>query len=479
MKISTFLNMRWTLLCQAALMAGLVLTVAPGCGNNGTTTTESGATDDTSTAEDGTVSTDDTSGSTDDTSSDTIASDIADTAEPKDATETADVGVDTQDAGTDATIDIQKDTNGLEKLLCKEAKGSCALCSLCPAFPVCTLASLGGTDLKTYPNDCAAICALNATKWPEEVGGADPATGGKLWPTKCPACPACTPDDMDKAEPGSCVTTNSGTSVTVDHLCEAACVPDVKLDANNKPIAKSGKCKLACTDPVPAGGGCTSKLQPVCSATDGNTYVNACQMQNCDKKGCFPEGTQTLSTTCTPGSMTKECDGECYDKSKTPNCSVSCNPTCARSTKKLNGGQVVDVAKTFRSSCVAQAEGYKTGDCTGVSATPADTCSYQIYDNRPCCADVDYGFVFPVCASQPQTGKPDLFVTFVNKGEFDCFAKADPTWLSQYDGACVCNCTANEQPQCGADGITYLNPCQAQCYNKDNPAFTFVPGPCP
>lgn len=488
MNTKTFQNLRLSTLCQAlltrtVLATGLVVALAAGCSATPDPGTTNNVTDDTGEAED-TGKLDDAvdaigedSGTTDGTvGKDESTGDTPDTTTLTDAPDTSADDADAQpDVTPDIKPDVPKDVSAMEKLLCPEAKGNCALCSLCPAFPVCTLKALDSTELKTYANDCAAICALNATKWPEEVGE-------KLWPSACPACPSCTPADMKLTNDERCVTTNAGTTVTVDHLCEAACVPDVKLGVDGKtPVAKAGKCKLACTDPPPNGGGCTNKSAPICSSVDGNSYQNECQAQNCDKKGCFPIGTTALSTNCSAGKMTKECDGECYDKAETPNCAATCEPTCATKDEKLSNGLTVTKGKTFRSPCVAQASGYKTGDCTGISLTAADPCSASLYIQKPCCADVEYGIKYPVCASLPQEGKPDLFVTFVNKSELACFKKENPNWFAQYDAPCVCDCPAGTESTqvCGVDGITYPSACQAKCYNKAIPEFTYQPGPCP
>ena len=376
---------------------------------------------------------------------------------------------DTADTGPDAKPDVPP-----VPPICKEAKGSCALCQLCPAFPICTLAAIGKPELKTYANDCAAMCALNALKWPTEVAG-------KVWPTECPACPMCTPDDIKTKSP-QCVTLTSGAKITVDYKCEVGCVADAKMQADGiTPVSSNGACKLKCTDPVASGGaGCLSKAQPICAKEDNKTYNGQCDMENCGTPGCYPIGDTAESAKCVPSAMTKECDGACYDAAKDGACTTGCLPVCGVKKIALPNKSTAIVATSYRNACIAAAAGAQVGDCTGISATPADVCAAAVlYTAKGCCENVPYGIVHPVCASQTVSGKPDLFVTFQNQEEFDCLVpKNDPSWTWQYASACICNCNNNDQPVCGANGFTYQNACQADCYNPPKGSFTYTTGPC-
>ncbi len=358
--------------------------------------------------------------------------------------------------------------------LCTEAKGSCALCSLCPAYPLCTLKEIGQPDMASYANDCAAICALNA------VNGLSKDTNGKFWQGQCPACPLCSPDDVKLKDP-YCVTLKSGAKLTVDHKCEVGCVADAAFKADGVTInASIGACKFSCTNPVSSGGaGCLTGGQPICAKEDNATYTNTCKMQNCDVTGCFPVGAAAKTAGCTPDAMTKECDGACYDATKTPSCSAECSPVCGIKKIMLSNGLTQVLGTSYRSQCVAAANGATVGACDGISATPADACAAgMLYKAKGCCENVDYGVVSPVCGSKSVPGKPDQYVTFQNQGEYDCLTAGDPSWVWEYTGRCECSCSHTVALVCGADGKSYLNACQAACLNPEG-GFTWVNGACP
>ncbi len=474
MNARTLLNFRVSTLCRllaaGSLIAGLSLA---GCGTAKATDTDTGAgTDDIANGDLG-VTDDGTGDSTDDVA-DTVGQDTPNSDSQTDVTTpgdtTGDTLVDSVNPGSDATGDVPDAKPDVPTLpICAAAKGNCKLCSLCGDYPICTLKALGQPDLATYPNDCMAICALNAVNWPTEVGAS-------LWPAECPACPYCTPSDLKVANDQWCVTTTAGTQVNVDHPCEIGCVTNAKMQADGKtPVANKGACKLACTQPVASGGpGCTLSGQPICAKEDNTTYNNQCQMENCNVKGCYSGTTPT--TGCAPGKMTKECDGACYDATKTPSCTSACSPVCGIKQVKLTTGQTLPVGMSYRSSCIAAADGASVGNCTGISATPSDACAAgTLYQARGCCPDVEYSIVHPVCGSKTVPGQPDQWVTFQNQGEYDCLK--DATWTFQYPDACICNCNNNDAPVCGANGFTYQNACQAKCYNGQD--FTYTTGPCP
>ena len=345
--------------------------------------------------------------------------------------------------------------------LCPQAKGNCTLCNLCPAFPICTLKEVGKPDLTTYPNDCAAICALQAYNWPQEVGGAS-----SIWQGECPACALCEPADMKTTTP-YCVTLTSGDKVTVDHKCEAGCVPNVKVQADGvTPVASAGLCKSKCTSPVSTGGaGCPGKAQPICAVEDNATYLGTCQMEHCDV--CDAAGEVTETAQCVPGKMTKKCDGACYDPVANATCPDTCDAVCGIKTTKLTNGASVTVGISYANGCLAALDGATIGSCAGISLTPNNPCAAGLYKGKGCCDEVQYGIIHPVCGSQTAPGKPDLFITFQNQAEYDCLTKGDPSWTFQYPEACVCNCNFNGPPYtCG--GFTYANLCQAVCYDPVN-----------
>ncbi len=481
MNARILLNFRVSTLCRLLAVGSMIGSFAlAGCG---TTTTTSDA--ENTTGEDGTdgdTSVTDEDGRDGDGTGDTIEhTDDIQTDGHTDADVPADVSdtVSNPDGSGDADISGGGDADAKAEVtvlpICKEAKGSCKLCTLCPAYPICTVKELGKPELQTYPNDCAAICALNA------VNGLDKDTNGQFWQGQCPACPLCSPDDLKLKDP-YCVTLKSGAKLTVEHKCEVGCVADAAFKADGVTInATYGACKSSCTNPVSSGGaGCLTGGQPICAKEDNATYTNTCKMQNCDVTGCFPVGAAAKTSACAPGAMTKECDGACYDGAKTPQCTAECSPVCGIRHDVLPNGTTKLHGISYRSSCIAAADKAKVGDCTNISATPSDPCAAGVlYQAKGCFADVEYSIINPVCGSKTEAGKPEQFVTFQNQGEFDAFLKSDPAWLFQYVGPCICNCNNNAQPVCGADGFTYQNACQAECYNPPKGSFQYSNGPCP
>ena len=485
-KLLTFRACDLRLVAIAALLAGLSL---DGCGSpnpiadanggagpGGDTSEDSGTTDDAQDADD---VADAPESDVPDAADAEVQDDVGDSGPPADAPSEVSG---TKDGGGDSdsvdAADIKKDTGPsyLDKI-CAKANKSCSLCSLCGDYPVCTIKAIGSTEFTTYPNDCFAICGLKADNWPAEVGGA---TGGKLWPKECPGCAACTPDDMKLTNDQYCVTLNSGAKQQVEHKCEIGCVADAKMDASGKPITLKGPCKLKCTDPVASGGaGCKAKGQPICATEDNGTYSNVCKMENCNIAGCYADGGSAATANCAPGKMTKNCDGACYDKNKWPTCKDDCAAVCGVKEIKLANGKTQLVGSSYRNACIAAAEGAKINDCTNISMNASSICSASLYNNKGCCDGVEYNIIHPLCAVQTVTGKPDLWVTFRNQGEFTCLTQNDPSWIIKYPTACVCECEDTYVPVCGANGFTYTNACQAECFNPPKGSFSWTNGACP
>ena len=371
------------------------------------------------------------------------------------------------------------------------AQGNCLNClnpAKCPVQQICV-------DGTTFANDCDAICKLQAFDGLDKVAKT-------LLPKACPDCEACGTTftkcntqtklcakcENGKCTDGSkscsaaadcltafeaCATLKSGAKVTINLPCMASCIDvDPKINVTN------GACKSTCSQPAPAGGNCPmDAYQPVCAKEDGKSYATACAMNHCDLAGCDGLGETAKTSACTANTLTKECDGECFadaikvsDTAK--NCPKECTPVCG--ITKIGKGQ------SFRNQCLAENAGAKVGDCTGISTTNQDLCSASFFKAKPCCPDVKYGpaDIKQVCASR-QADKPeakDTWVTFRNAAEFKCLTAGDGKWTQQYLGPCICDCTDVAQPVCGADGLTYTNGCQAECYNGKG--FDFKNGPC-
>ena len=137
----------------------------------------------------------------------------------------------------------------------------------------------------------------------------------------------------------------------------------------------------------------------------------------------------------------------------------------------------------YRNACIAQKEGATVADCKGISFKVGGKCSAQLYSEeyKPCCADVDYRVLAPVCASRG-SGSNAAWYTFRSKAEFNCWDaatkkdKTKPQWQFQYAGKCVCQCNTTSKPVCGSDGLTYVNACHAKCGNGNQ--FTWKAGAC-
>jgi hypothetical protein len=359
------------------------------------------------------------------------------------------------DAGaTDAAEDVP-----VKKLPLPDCAKDCFSCTTaCKEQPVCGPHWEKAGEIYEYFNDCDAICKNKAFD----------GLGAGFFPKACPACKACKIDEV--ADPkGFCVTLANNAQLTIDMACKAECM---EKSTKVSPNPTKGACKSKCSYPVAQGGaGCLLNVfQPVCAKEDAKTYATECAMQACDMQGCYPVGAAAKSTACDPGKMTKACDGECFDATKSPGCTDVCKPVCGILTGKG--------AQTYRNECVAKGAGAKVGNCDGITATPKDKCSAQIYVDKglPCCKEVDYNVVKQVCASKGSEADAPWY-TFRSKGEFDCLTAAEKDkWVFQYYGACVCNCPLTGNPVCGDNKITYANACQAKCYNGDT--FTWKDGAC-
>lgn len=373
----------------------------------------------------------------------------------------------TADAGPDKDIQSDKDIVKPKALPLPACAGQpyinsdkmrCSNClTKCPKDEICG-------DSTTYFNDCEAICKNNAIDGLEKV-----VPKIEFAPQPCPACKECKISDKFDKFPW-CVVLKSGAQVEVQLKCEIGCQDFKPKSATDpSPSATWGPCKSACSKPAPGGPGCSlTKYKPVCAKEDGKTYAGQCHMENCDLQGCSPVGEAVKTAACAPQKMTKECDGECYDKSKTPNCPETCDPVCA--IKKSGYGQ------SYRNACMAVAALAAPIDCKLLTSTDADVCSASLYKGKGCCGDVDYSQINPVCFSQTINGK-ETFITFRSKSEYDCLTANQSGWQSKYPGPCVCSCNDNLDVVCGDDQQNYTNSCFAECYNPGG-KFGYKQGAC-
>ncbi len=382
--------------------------------------------------------------------------------------------------GTDKDAGGTADSGGVikPKLPLPECALSCDQCAKCPDAQMC----VGKT---TYANDCFAVCDLQAFDWPK---GYKPVQG------KCPDCEFCSAGDKPGATPKFCAKTKSGPWVPVWMECELGCVelPDDKDSCEGGKCKKGGvtcKTDFECNKKYVIAGGCAkqnacmqppsscpvAKFQPVC-ASDGESYQTTCAMNNCGLKGCYPLESDTKSAGC-DGKLTKLCDGECYDETKWKGCEndKACKPVC--------GIHKDGKGISYRNGCIANLEGASVADCEGI-VVQNGKCSAQLYagandgKGRGCC-DIDYSIKKPVCASRTDKDGKATWYTFRSNGEFDCLTSAPDekkNWTFQYLGPCVCQCPDALKAVCGADGQTYQNACQAECYNGKD--FQYKPGEC-
>ncbi len=449
-----------------------------GAGDSGTTTKP-----------DGDTSTTTTDGTPGDVGEDGAIGDVDATVDP-DAAPDATVDAETASGGSDVAAETGPPKPKLPLPDCAGGAGGNCL-TACPEGKLCV-------DGTTYFNDCEAIFKLKAFDWPAGYET-------KIKKGACPDCKDCANVEVkcnlqngtNKCtlyQPGKpaeesvkscsknadcvgsfegCATLKSGAKVAVELPCQAKCMD---LTTTETPYV-AGKCKSGCSQPPPNGGGCPMNVyQPVCAKEDGKTYATPCALKNCDKQGCYGLGLSQKSDTCEPDKLTKECDGECFAEASkvsasAANCPKDCNPVC--------GILPTGKGQSYRNACLATNANAKVADCKGISATPKDKCSAaELYQGKGCCADVDYVPVNPVCASKPaaKTGDPDVWITFRSQAEYKCLTAGDNSWVPQYSGPCICNCPNTYAPVCGDDGLTYVNKCQAECYN--GPSFNVKSGPC-
>lgn len=309
------------------------------------------------------------------------------------------------------------------------AQASCDACSTCALDPVCV-------NGKNYDKPCAAICDQQLTTWPGTA---------VVTPGACPACPACqgvvVTCDGGKCQhcqaggcetlgaacqnDGDCVGVTSvcaqladGTKKTLKLPCEASCLA----------LAGTAPTKGACKSPCAYQAGCATELQqPVCSVTDGMTYLSLCHMQHCDVQGCNPEGTSGPSLQCNPGQMQLACEGACFADTETTGCPDVCAPVCSI---------VAGKATTWRNLCIAQAKGGSVGSCAGL-VQAGQTCSAALFDTtHGCCPGVDYSNVTPVCAAQLLAGGSKQ-VQFRNFDEYKCRTQDDTNWIFLAHAPCL------------------------------------------
>jgi len=276
---------------------------------------------------------------------------------------------------------------------------------------VCSLYCENG--FMTDPNGCTA-CVCRDIGTPECVTDDD-----------CPVEHVCRNDFCEPAEPSGCEANCPGVwepvcgsdQETYSNRCEAECAgvsvayEGECASSTGLPCESDADCSDGamcqegfCTDITVPGCECPNVWEPVCGA-DGETYANICELQ-CHEVAMLYWG-------------------ECQDDIG------HCQPVCYSSYTLIG-----DYDETI--------EGW-FDSCTGEFIAEA-SCEYCPGADQPC-TPCD-----AVCGSEdtPAEGWYDSCT-----GYLIIEAQCDTN-----DG---CQCNPVYQPVCGSDGMTYANPCEAEC----------------